>query len=208
MKSLIALLFLILISLTLAQGRTFLVNNLPESDEHLMVLPAEPVSYMQTGRLSNWSVETSLTFPLARIYMLKASYRIAENAELGFGPAFQNWKNTEQTPRGQSHAYTMVISYRHYFWRNFNAEIEFWPALNHFDSYVDRKTYKGLELWVEYKLGYKAHLTQNLFVNLQPGIGHALWMQHKWPDVETRALPGLIKSSLFFVPQVVLGWSF
>jgi len=64
---------------------------------------------------SRWSVETSLTFPMVRIYMLKLSYRHSDRTELGFGPAFQNWKNTDESFVGQANAYTLVLSYRHYF---------------------------------------------------------------------------------------------
>ncbi len=81
-----------------------------------------------TQEIGGWSVETSLTFPMVRIYMLKFSYRHSDRAELGFGPAFQNWKNTDESFIGQANAYTLVLSYRYYFWKNFNAEIEFWPA--------------------------------------------------------------------------------
>jgi hypothetical protein len=156
-----------------------------------------------------WSMETSLTFaPAAQIYMLKASYKLSDNAEFGFGPAFQNWKNTDKEPMGQANAYTLLLSYRYFFYKNFHVELEFWPAYNHFDSFVDDKTYKGLELWVEYKVGYKANLTKNLYINLQPGIAHGLWMQNKWPEFKEDSTVDLIRRSIVFVPQILVGWTF
>jgi hypothetical protein len=159
------------------------------------------------GALDNrWSLETSITFPMARIYMLKLSYKHSERAELGFGPAFQNWKNLDDSPQGRANAYTLVLSCRYYFWRNFNTEIEFWPAWNYFESFVDGKTYKGPELWVEYKVGYKWDFAHRFYLNIQPGIGHALWLQKEWPGVNKKPYGQFVKGSVIFVPQVLLGW--
>ncbi len=156
-----------------------------------------------------WALETSLTFPFgAKIYMLKGSYRISPKSELGFGPAFQNWENTDKTPRGQANAYTLLLSYRYYFYRNFNVEIELWPAYNFFDSYVDGRTYKGLELWAEHKIGYRVDLTPNIYLNVQPGIGHGIWMEHKWPGWDDYSSWELIGRSMVFVPQIIVGWNF
>jgi long-subunit fatty acid transport protein len=153
-----------------------------------------------------WSVETSLTFPVAQIYMLKASYRLNERVELGIGPAFQNWKNTDTSPLGQSHAWTLLLSYRYYIWRKFNIEIELWPAWNRFESTYDGNTYRGLELWAEYKAGWRFDLGNRLYLNLQPGIGHAIWMQNKWPDVEYDHYGEFITGSIIFVPQLMMGF--
>ena len=173
------------------------------------------IAFVLTGKAQDpthqkkWSLETSLSFPpAAQIYMLKASYQLSEKSELGFGPAFQNWKNTDKVPLGQANAYTLLLSYRYFFWKKFHVELELWPAYNHFNSFVDGKTYKGLELWVEYKVGYKAKLSKNLYINLQPGIAHGLWMQNKWPEFKNYSTTDLIKESLIFVPQILVGWTF
>ncbi|MGF1586124.1 MAG: hypothetical protein ACFCUM_12415 [Bacteroidales bacterium] len=168
-----------------------------------------PLTAQESAMQDKWSLETSLTFaPVAQIYMLKASYKISENSELGFGPAFQNWKNTDKTPRGQANAYTLLLSYRYFFWKNFHVELELWPAYNHFNSFVDGTTYKGLELWVEYKLGYKVNITNNLYINIQPGLAHGLWMQNKWPEFKDDSTMEFIKASLIPVPQILVGWTF
>jgi len=174
----------------------------------LVTTLAFPVSGQETAFQNKWSLETSLTFPAARIYMLKASLRVSESSELGFGPAFQNWKNKDESPLGQANAYTLLLSYRYYFWRNFHVEVELWPAYNHFNSFVDGKTYKGLELWGEYKVGYKANLTNNLYVNFQPGVAHGFGMQNKWPDSKDDTYFEFVKNSIVFVPQVLVGWTF
>ncbi len=170
---------------------------------------ALPTTAQESVEQKNWSIETSLTFaPAAQIYMLKASYQLSDRTELGFGPAFQNWKSTDKEPMGQANAYTLLLSYRYFFYNNFHVELEFWPAYNHFNSFVDGKTYKGLELWVEYKVGYKANLTNNLYINIQPGLAHGLWMQNKWPDSKDDTYFEFLKNSMVFVPQILVGWTF
>lgn len=175
----------------------------------LIAIVAFPAFAQVPTDQNRWSLETSLTFPpAAQIYMLKASVRVSESSEWGFGPAFQNWTNTDKAPMGQANAYTLLLSYRHYFWRNFNVELELWPAYNHFKSHVDNQTYKGFELWVEYKVGYKWNLTGNLYINLQPGFAHGVWLQNKWPGMKADTTLDLVKSSFVFVPQIMLGWTF
>ncbi len=170
---------------------------------------ALPTAAQESDEQKKWSIETSLTFaPAAQIYMLKASYQLSDRSELGFGPAFQNWKNTDKEPMGQANAYTLLLSYRYFFYNNFHVELEFWPAYNHFNSFVDGKTYKGLELWVEYKVGYKVNLTNSLYINLQPGLAHGLWLQNKWPDFKDDTHMEFFKKSIVFVPQVLVGWTF
>ena len=175
----------------------------------VLVIFSIPVSAQEQKKQRRWSLETSLTFaPAAQIYLLKGSYQLTNNSELGFGPAFQNWKNKDKAPLGQANAYTLLLSYRYFIWKNFHIELELWPAYNHFHSFVDGNTYKGLELWVEYKAGYKINLTNHLYLNLQPGVAHGLWMQNKWPEYKDYTTKDMIKNSLVFVPQVMLGWNF
>jgi hypothetical protein len=175
----------------------------------MVVILAVPLAAQDIQPPNRWSLESSLTFaPLARIYMLKGSYRLSERTELGFGPAFQNWKNTDEVPRGQANAYTLLLSYRYFIYNNFHVELELWPAYNHFHSFVDGTTYKGLELWVEYKAGYKATLTDHLYINFQPGIAHGLWMQNRWPEFKEDSAAEFIKKSIVFVPQILVGYSF
>ena len=161
------------------------------------------------ARQSRWAAETSLTFHMVRIYMLKFSWKYSDRWELGIGPAFQNWKNEEESFLGQAHAYTLLLSCRYYFWRKFNVEVELWPAWNRFESFIDNNTYKGLELWVEYKLGYRLDLGQRFYLNIQPGVGHPVWMQNQWPGVEKHdSFFELMRKETIFVPQLLLGIRF
>jgi len=165
------------------------------------------ISYHSPKPEGKWSVETSLTAPVARIYMAKAGYRITGNSELGFGIGFQNWRNKDVDPAGQSNAWSIILSYRHYLWRNLSVEVELWPAYNHFESFVDGQTYKGFELWVEYRAGYRFDLSSSLSLNVMPGLGHPIWAQQDWPRLveKSRESPFDI---IVFVPQVLIGWRF
>ena len=154
---------------------------------------------------SRWALESSLTFPLVRIYMMKLSFEHSDRVELGMGMAFQNWRNTDQKPMGQSHAITLLLSYRYYFWRNIHLEIELWPAWNRFESDVDGKTYRGLELWNEYKAGYRIDMGSRFYTVLQPGVGHGVWLQNPWPDVNYDNYWQFVRDSVIFVPQVLVG---
>ena len=40
-----------------------------------------------------WGIGTSITYPLAEIYMIQASYSPWEFGDILFGVAYQNWKN-------------------------------------------------------------------------------------------------------------------
>jgi len=182
---------------------TLSVDAMPASAEANSVSAEVPE---KTGDVSRWSLETSLTFHIVNIYMLKATYRYSDRVELSIGPAYQNWKNEDQSFIGQAHAYTLVMSYRYYFWRKFNVELELWPAWNNFKSFIDNNTYRGLELWVEYKLGYRVDLGRRFNINVQPGVGHPVWMQNKWPGVEYDNQLKFMLDGLIFVPQVLLGF--
>ncbi len=167
---------------------------------------SEAVTPAQIDR--KWSVETSLTAPIARIYMAKAGYRISGRSELGLGIGFQNWRNEDVDPAGQSNAWSIIPSYRYYLWRNLSVEVELWPAYNHFESFVDGRTYKGFELWIEYRLGYRFDLTSHLSLNVMPGLGHPIWAQHDWPRLEEKSSRESPFDIVVFVPQVLIGWRF
>lgn len=154
---------------------------------------------------SKWAIEPSLTFPIKKIYMLNMAYNIRNKSELLIGFAFQNWKNLNKEPLGQAHAYTITAGYRYHIWKELNAEVMLFPAYNNFLSYVDNKWYNGYELWIEYRIGYKIKWNINsygFYLNIQPGIGHGLYLQHLWPDLNKNTM---FKESIMFVPQIALG---
>jgi hypothetical protein len=155
---------------------------------------------------SPWNIETSLTFPINRIYMVNMAYSFKDKNEILFGYAFQNWKNVSAKPMGQAHANTITIGYRYYFWRGLNSELMLFPAYNKFESFVDNKSYSGFEIWSEYRLGYKFDVNTNLcnfYINIQPGVGHAIYMQNIWPGLNKNAFR---KESLSFIPQIAIGF--
>jgi len=200
-----------LIIILLGISATVFARGINRSKKRTIVdLPIYPEEVNASDSLmdNKRSIETSLTFPIARIYMLKFLYKLSKNLELGIGPAFQNWRNDDQSPKGRANAYTLLISPRYYFWKNFNIELELWPAWNHFESFVDGKTYKGPELWIEYKIGYRWDISPRYYLNIQPGIAHAVFLQQNWPDVDKKPYLDFVKGSIIFVPQIVAGYRF
>jgi hypothetical protein len=147
---------------------------------------------------TGWSVGTSLTYHIVRIYPLHINYRHSESGEFFFGPAYQGWQSGTIT----AHAYTLLVGYRHYLRRNLHVELELWPAWNRLHSSVTDSHYPGWELWAEPKEGYKFHLTRNLYLHPNPGVGFGIFRTNRPPrfgeDVDTP----------IFVPQLILGWRF
>jgi hypothetical protein len=100
-----------------------------------------------SNQVSRWSVGTSLTYPVVRIYQIHIGYRLDQRNELIFGPAFQNFRSGSIT----SHAYTFLLGYRYYAWKGLNVEVELWPAYNNIYSSIAGSRYPGVELWTEIK---------------------------------------------------------
>jgi len=148
-----------------------------------------------------WGIGTSITYPLGgQIYMLQASYSVSQMGDVLTGFAYQDWKNDQ----GHSHAYTLLIGYRQFIWKGFHTEAELWPAYNPFHSSVDGKIYKGLELWLSLRIGYRFDFdlgSQDLFILLQPGVGFGIARQNPWPKLEE-------DSKAIFEPQLIVGIRF
>ena len=148
-----------------------------------------------TGNNSEWSVATSLTYPIARIYQVHISYNPGGNHEYFFGPAYQNFTSGSIT----SNAMTLILGYRYYVWENLHLEVEMWPAYNPMYSDVTESTYRGVELWGEIKIGYKFSFYRNLFIQPSPGIGFGLLRSNR---------PPLFKEDInspIFAPQLLIG---
>ena len=154
--------------------------------------------------INQWSFETSLTFPLHQIYMAQFGYKIVPKSEFLIGPCFQNWKD-EVEAKGRAHAYTLLLGYRQYIWKNLHGEIELFPAYNSFRSSVNNKVYNGFELWVEYMIGWKLNFKIKnipLYIIPQPAIGHAVYLQNIWPGLSESTFR---QNSIMFVPQLIIG---
>lgn len=144
-----------------------------------------------------WGIGTSITYPINDIYMIQSSYSPCGHGDLLLGAAFQNWENDQ----GQANAYTLLLGYRKYLWRGLHAEMELWPAYNPFESSVDGKTYKGMELWASLRIGYKFDfkaIGNDFYILAQPSIGLGVLRGNKWPDMEK-------DDDAVFEPQVILG---
>jgi hypothetical protein len=146
-------------------------------------------------RAPRWSIGTSLTYPIARIYQIHIGYRLDERHELIFGPAYQNFESRSIT----SHAYTLLLGYRYYAWKGLNLEVELWPAWNNMYSDVTDSRYPGVELWTEIKVGYKLQVYRDLFLQPAPGVGFGVFRTNRPPRFEED-----IKSPSF-APQLILG---
>ncbi len=158
----------------------------------------------RTGRLS---LETSLSFPAAaRIYLAQAAWRFDDRNEGIVGFCYQNWSGMG-TLDGEAHADTLILGYRFYAWDGLHLELELFPAWNAFVSGVDGKTYEGFETWIEYRVGWKARFEvggRACYLLIQPGIGHALYLQNIWPGLNKDSY---WLDSLMFIPELCVGIS-
>lgn len=128
-----------------------------------------------TGNSPEWSVATSLTYPIAQIYQVHIGYNPRGNHEYFFGPAYQNFTSGSIT----SNAVTLILGYRYYVWKNLHLEAELWPAYNPMYSDVTASYYRGVEIWGEIKIGYKFIFYRNLFIQPAPGIGFGIFRTNK-----------------------------
>ena len=143
-----------------------------------------------------WSVSTSLTFPLVRIYQVYLNYRIDDRNEVSIGPAFQNYRHESFT----ANAYTLIVGYRRYLTDRVSVEAELYPAYNRLYSNVTESYHPGWELWAEAKVGYTVDFTDDrLSLHPAPGIGFGIF--------QSNPPPGFFEEieSPIFVPQLLLG---
>lgn len=144
-----------------------------------------------------WGIGTSITYPMAGIYMMQVSYSPWESGNVLGGIAFQNWENDQ----GQANAYTALLGYRHFVWKGLHTEMELWPAYNPFQSSLDGKTYAGIELWMSLRVGYRFGFQlagSEFFILAQPSVGFGVARDNPWPDKEKG-------DGAVFEPQIILG---
>lgn len=154
-------------------------------------------SYTQTDETpSKWSIGTSITYPLASIYLVQINYRPNEKHEVFFGPCFQNFKHESFAVN----AYTIILGYRYFFWKGLHVEAEVYPAYNNIYSNVAQRRYPGIEMWGELKLGYQLNFCRNrLFIQPAPGIGFGLFQSNKPPNFDEEIIYPI------FTPQLLVG---
>lgn len=161
----------------------------------LILIVHDSALAQDTGNSSEWSVASSLTYPIAQIYQIHISYNPGGNHEYIFGPVFQNFKSGSIT----SNTVTLILGYRYYMWRNLHLEAELWPAYNPMYSDVTASTYGGVEIWGEIKIGYKFSFYRNLFIQPAPGIGFGIFRTNKPPNFNEDI------NSPIFAPQLIIG---
>lgn len=88
---------------------------------------------------------------MGRIYSVLYLYQFSPKNDLILGLAYQNQTNSYF---GTTHAPSVIIGYRRYFWKGLNAEYSLWPAYNMLYEKNENKYYNGFELWGEFRAGY------------------------------------------------------
>jgi len=85
-----------------------------------------------------------------RIYSFVYGYQFSPKNHLLLGVAYQN----QEYDFGTTHAPSLIIGYRRYFWKGLNAEYALWPAYNMFYEKNEEKYYNSFEVWGEFRTGY------------------------------------------------------
>jgi hypothetical protein len=147
-----------------------------------------------------WGIEVSPTFLLAPIYMAQATWSAWEHGDVVFGYAFQHMTSNTQGA-GQTHGHSILVGYRQFIWKGLNVELQAWPTYDRFQSYVDGRTYPGVELWCEAYMGYRIDFQvkgTTWYVLPEPGIGWGMYRSNKWPRFSEA-------KQVELVPQLILG---
>jgi hypothetical protein len=165
----------------------------------LVVFGAAPLQAQDREARSRWSVSTSLTFPMVRIYQVYVNYRIDDRNEVSVGPAFQNYRHESFT----ANAYTLILGYRRYLTDHLSVEAEIYPAWNRLYSHVTESYHPGWELWAEAKVGYTWNFADDrFFLHPAPGIGFGIFQSNPPPGFFDEI------ESPIFVPQLLVGVRF
>lgn len=123
---------------------------------------------------SKHTIQLNALEVVANIYSVVYLYQFSPKNHLIVGAAYQNQVNDDF---GITHAPSLIIGYRRYFWKGLNAEYALWPAYNMLYEKNEGKYYKGLELWGEFRAGYDINFkigNTKLFVMPQFILGKGL----------------------------------
>ena len=123
---------------------------------------------------SKHAIQLNALEVVAHIYSALYLYQFSPKNQLILGLAYQNQTNKNF---GTTHAPSLIIGYRRYFWKGLNAEYALWPAYNRFYEKNEDKYYNGFELWGEFRAGYDINLkigNTKLFVMPQFILGKGL----------------------------------
>jgi hypothetical protein len=179
----------------------------------LLLLGAPPVlaqteserSPAQDAGPGDSAIEFSPASPFIRIYAVQYARRLGEKNELLLGFAYANIKYDQ----GRSHAPTGIVGFRRYLWKNAHVEYQLWPSYNWYYETVEKRYYKGAELWNEFRPGYTFNFRiagRPMFVNAQYLIGFGLYgdesKPQSWKDQRDE------NGELFMAPMAFIGWRF
>jgi hypothetical protein len=151
------------------------------------------------------TVEFSPVSPFIRIYVVQFARRLGDRNELLLGGGYTNI----EYDNGQSHAPTLILGYRHYFWRKAHIEYQLWPSYNWYYENNEDRYYEGAELWNEFRPGYTFdfHLgTTPFFLNVQYLIGWGLYGDESKPQSWKDQVEE--DGALFTAPMIFMGWRF
>lgn len=162
----------------------------------------------QLPETKNWistrhSIEISPMSPVFKIWAVQFSYRLSPKNEGILGLAYANIKYDE----GRSHAPTLLIGYRHFFWKGLHLEYQLWPAYNAYFENNEVAYYKGFELWNEFRTGYLIDFMIGdtpVFINPQLLFGFGLYAGNK-PESFKKQVEN---EFLFVYPNVFVGIRF
>jgi hypothetical protein len=113
------------------------------------VFAAQPTDSISTYHRKH-IIQLNVLELMGHFYSALYIYDLSPKNKLMFGLAYEN----ARYDFGTTHAPALILGYRRYFWKGFNAEYALWPAYNHFYEKNEDKYYNGGELWGEFRSGY------------------------------------------------------
>jgi len=150
------------------------------------------------------AIETSFLMFIPKIYNMQYSYEFSPNNHFITGLAYQNIRYDF----GTTHAPSLVLGYKRFFWKGLNAEYVLWPAYNSFHEKNENKDYNGFELWNEFRFSYELEFDfagLKMFANPQCVVGFGLIAGNKpqsFKDYYKNDEP------VFIAPNISLGFKF
>jgi hypothetical protein len=141
------------------------------------------------------SLDFSPLSPLFNIYAIHYCYKITPSSELIAGPLYMNIPYKDI---GHTNAPGFILGYRRYIWKSLHIDYQLMPGWDRFYEENERKTYRGFDLWNEFRLGYSWDFTVGslpLFVNVQWPFGFALYSD---PDGKPESFKKHAKEEPFF----------
>lgn len=142
---------------------------------------------------------------LGEIYSAVYCYEFSPKNQLMLGLGYQHQYNKYF---GRTHAPSLIIGYRRYFWKGLNADFALWPAYNWLYEENEQKYYKSFEVWSEIRVGYDFTFKLNeytFFILPQYIFGKGITSGNKPQSFHDYYRD---KEHLFMTPNIALGFKF